>query len=755
MQLDRLEISGFMNFRAPAVLDLRLLSPGVTAIIGENGAGKTTWLDAAMACLYGPGMVRGAFPSRDRGSLAEYATAPDAHINALWTLADKQYDVKISVDGVRRNTKAVLSEAHGTYLQPLNDGLVSTFREAVEQRFPSRRQALASAYAPQNKSGSFSALDQKGKLELFSEMLDLAHLEEMGATAKRCAAAVEKAREGLLGRIAALEQELARQPIELYDTALETCAEERAQQQLALAESRYDRQTLEQTLAALQADVRAHVAAAAQRDALTRAIGEKTAALEKLPAAERQAIERAQSERVALDTRRTATLKDLDEREKNNHRLIEQRDAILLQVAEKDALLARIESARADVTRLTEDLACANRAADQLHAAQDQAVLLDTVPFGDKCSEAGCKFVESATAAKARLLTLSAPSGTERLLLATRLGEATAAITAGQSALALYTLAPLAKDLEVAEAKLAGYAEQRAEAERRYAADCDALAHRVDQQLADLKAQRIALEVESGTLTQERVAVLTEVERTAKARTMADVLETDVAQARRAETDAEVALARTEEQRKQLERLRAEAVERAAAVDGLKSQQQAIDDEWLAWRTLAQALGRDGLPKLEIDAAGPTVSDLTNQLLEVGYGTRFTVDLTTQVARADGKGLKEEFALRIFDNTHGGEPRDLSDLSGGERVVVEEALRAGILLFNNMRDQQPIRTCWRDETTGALNIDNVPRYVAMLRKMHTLGGFRHTLFVTHSEAAAELADAVIRVRDGVPTVERA
>jgi exonuclease SbcC len=125
------------------------------------------------------------------------------------------------------------------------------------------------------------------------------------------------------------------------------------------------------------------------------------------------------------------------------------------------------------------------------------------------------------------------------------------------------------------------------------------------------------------------------------------------------------------------------------------------------------------------------------------------------VARADGKGLKEEFALRIFDNTHGGEPRDLSDLSGGERVVVEEALRAGILLFNNMRDQQPIRTCWRDETTGALNIDNVPRYVAMLRKMHTLGGFRHTLFVTHSEAAAELADAVIRVRDGVPTVERA
>jgi ABC-type lipoprotein export system ATPase subunit len=87
--------------------------------------------------------------------------------------------------------------------------------------------------------------------------------------------------------------------------------------------------------------------------------------------------------------------------------------------------------------------------------------------------------------------------------------------------------------------------------------------------------------------------------------------------------------------------------------------------------------------------------------------------------------------------------------------VVEEALRAGILLFNNSRNQSfQIRTCWRDETTGALDPDNVPRYVAMLRRMHQLGGFVHTLFVTHSEAAAQLADTVIRVKDGVPVMER-
>jgi exonuclease SbcC len=181
-----------------------------------------------------------------------------------------------------------------------------------------------------------------------------------------------------------------------------------------------------------------------------------------------------------------------------------------------------------------------------------------------------------------------------------------------------------------------------------------------------------------------------------------------------------------------------------------------LDAAWLAWRTLAQALGRDGLPKLEIDAAGPTVSQLTNQLLEAGFGARFTVDMATQVAKADGKGLKEEFTIKVFDNAHGVEHSDIGDLSGGERVVVEEALRAGILLFNNLRQRRPIRTCWRDETTGALDPENVPRYVAMLRKMHQVGGFRHTLFVTHSvDVAAALADTVFRVRGGVPELERA
>ena len=46
----------------------------------------------------------------------------------------------------------------------------------------------------------------------------------------------------------------------------------------------------------------------------------------------------------------------------------------------------------------------------------------------------------------------------------------------------------------------------------------------------------------------------------------------------------------------------------------------------------------------------------------------------------------------------------------------------------------------------------MPQYVAMLRRIQQLGGFEHVLFVTHSDEAAEMADAQVRVEDGQPSV---
>jgi exonuclease SbcC len=76
-------------------------------------------------------------------------------------------------------------------------------------------------------------------------------------------------------------------------------------------------------------------------------------------------------------------------------------------------------------------------------------------------------------------------------------------------------------------------------------------------------------------------------------------------------------------------------------------------------------------------------------------------------------------------------------------------------LFINARHGGALQTMFRDETTGPLDPDNALRYVEMLRRVQQIGGFAHTLFVSHNPAAAALADVQVRVADGRLTVHHA
>ncbi len=173
-----------------------------------------------------------------------------------------------------------------------------------------------------------------------------------------------------------------------------------------------------------------------------------------------------------------------------------------------------------------------------------------------------------------------------------------------------------------------------------------------------------------------------------------------------------------------------------------------IETERIEWAAFATIFGREGLPVLEIDAAGPGVSALANDLLQACFGSRFQVELVTQDAKADGRGMKEVLELRVYDAERGGEARALQLLSGGEQVIVDEAIRAAVSLFINQRSDMPLRTIFRDETTGALDPDNAQRYVAMLRRLLERSGAEKLLFISHNPDAAALADAQIVLAGG-------
>jgi exonuclease SbcC len=201
--------------------------------------------------------------------------------------------------------------------------------------------------------------------------------------------------------------------------------------------------------------------------------------------------------------------------------------------------------------------------------------------------------------------------------------------------------------------------------------------------------------------------------------------------------DLEAQQVRAEESARQSARARDAAVALRAEAQDLR--QQAATRE-----LLARSLGRQGLQALEIDCAGPSVAAIVNDLLSACYGTRFSVEIKTLQEAEAGKKQKEVLDLVVYDSRLGyGRPH--STLSGGERVIVDEAVKLGIALF---RGRGRFGALFRDEADGALDLSNRRAYPEMLRRALERGGFGSLLYVSHAEESWSQADYRIEVEAG-------
>jgi exonuclease SbcC len=163
---------------------------------------------------------------------------------------------------------------------------------------------------------------------------------------------------------------------------------------------------------------------------------------------------------------------------------------------------------------------------------------------------------------------------------------------------------------------------------------------------------------------------------------------------------------------------------------------------------LAKVFGPDEIQLCEIQAAGPEVSSLVNALLEGCFDNKFEIRFRTQRPKADGRGLVDEFDVEVR-NKNLDRTCLVDELSGGQFVLVNEAVNLGIAIYN-MRQGEGIRhdTPFRDETVGALDAANGKEYVRMLRRAMDLGGFHQVVFICHTPLVWELADRILSVGDG-------
>lgn len=835
MILETLDICGVLRFQDPVRLDLRELPPGLIAIIGGNGQGKTTLLESPYAALYR------SFPSRER-KLTDYATRPDGYIDIGFALDGQgSYRARVNLDH-RGGSDAALSQVlPDGRLLPLNDGKLTTYDEQVRKLLPPPELVLASVFAAQNRAGSFARLDKKGRRELFESLLGMAMYRTMESRCKAAAAAINLEILSLEGRLDILKRLASDEEAAQLKETIEHVRHE-------LLNAIRDRERLQKevqqrtaSLDQLSADAAAHQAAKADYDGYTRDLGrieaqrsEVIAAISRLPKEEAAEQDRMDAAFESFRQRTLASIKDTSELTKELSRILAQEadvhaDADGRIARNRETLLDRADDIRAAVTslaaleqaleekRATRDElrrrqeSLSHRDTVQHHALQDveraeadlarvtdDVAIMSDVPFGEDC--APCKFLANAVAAKARipalqervaaraaidaeLLEIERQSVAVAALLGTNADEI-AALERDRDA--LKALADQAQNLALAEERIAGHERRKQDAtaqakaataaaheredarvarlqkdladrEGAHTADLKALArrcetraqdlagdvNRLNGELADVQAKRASIEAEIARTkdASEQAAAVRELlvgvrERLEMATTKASVLETEQAAA--------------EKRLGELDRLRYERqnIEHALAV---------YRAEHVEWITLQRAFSREGLPVIEIDNAGPEISALTNQLLEAAGVARFTVDLITQTAKAskgkDGSTMKETLEILVTDSQRGGEPRDLSDLSGGEYVFVDEAIKGAIAIYVNRRNPFPMRTLWRDETTGALDGENALGYMAMLRKLHELGGFHNTLFITHNPDAALLADAQVLVKDGSLAVQ--
>jgi exonuclease SbcC len=733
MRIDKISISGFTTFNQPASLDLAALGPGIIAIAGPNGSGKTTLLEAI------PGAIYRQTPSR--GSIATLATSRESSIELIGENG-APFQIRLSADAHNGKQEAIILDGAG---EAKAGPKVRDFDAYVAAHFAPLDVYLASFFSSQTGAGSIFKMDRSSRRALFGRLLGIERLELMATAARENARAKETE---LAASRAALDA--------LRDQAEDVAA---LMQQLEAARANAE------TAKALQEET---------QDKLDQArtcfeIGQRAAdEAEKGRARLAEASRRA---KVAADE-----VSRLDSRLFALENLLGEANKIR-------AIAARIRELTAELEK--------NRAAGEIAAAEDRL-------FQDKSSAADRRHVDANLASrKARQEIDDAERKHKEAVTAIANAEASTGAVPCAGALddaargGCPALSGHFRNKERAEQVIKWYVENIFH----LTSQLD-LAHRDEADAAEAaeraRKASVSVRAEIEKLRAEYVRIRGEIEklrlddRTAeldKAEAEASALRASLVTAGQALDAAKAEAARIQAEIPVVDHLGLQALEKdirdiSATVGTLRqgyehdtaeavrietrlnaaAQAQTKTEELIAkirpsereisdWKFLARGLGREGVQALELDAAGPRVSDLANELLADAYGPRFQVRFETQAAKADGKGVKETFDIIVVDNERGREG-DGEDLSGGEKVIVGEALGLAVGLFHAQAAGANLGTVIRDETVGALDPENGQRYLAMLRAFLRVGRVHQLLFVAHQPALVDLADAVVRIENG-------
>ncbi len=710
MRYHTLKLRGVSEaFRQDVELNFDELGPGLIAIVGDNGAGKSTLIGSLFASLYRqlPGQKR---------PLYDFATDAQPEIDVCFSVNGERYRSLLRINAQARQMESYLFRADG---QPLSDGKKESFQDCVQRLVGSRALYEASIFSNQKRTGNFLSLDRAQRKEVFvSQLLGLERLRRLSAMAKsegesltRETAGFESERKALLNVLSQQRTLEKTGDVEqaLKDTAaaLETAENERADTVRRLGDLQRELGVME----SLEANRRSVIH---RRDLLA---GEITIVEQSV-----SRDERLMARRQAYDGARQG-LDAVTERIGNLHSRIQQVQAV--EAANREA-----ESA---IRTVSAELAAKR---SELDRARTECEELSRVPCQGRGEFATCPKIQRAICAEQNLPHIEGTIATlelERHVHESGLVQ----IAAGSARL-------------LEETREAEKERQKLEVAVRQQEEMEVVKARHDERLEALRR----LERDRSALGDELLRLDGEIAAYSDRRQAADGL-----QRRLRELETKLRNLRVQREglladQAQLEQARAQAARTEKRLQILEQELSLVRQERDDWEYLARVFGADEIQLLEIQSAGPELSELVNDLLEGCLDNKFEVRFRTQRPRADGRGFVDDFDVEVrnksLDRTF-----TVDELSGGQFVLVNEALNLGIAMYN-ARKGEGIRyeMLFRDETIGALDHHNGLEYVRMLRRAMEIGGFYQVVFISHTPGVWELADRVVEVKDGRVKIDR-
>jgi exonuclease SbcC len=753
---------------------------GPLAIVGLNGAGKTTVLENLHPW---PQLI-----SRG-GSMAKHFYLKDSLRELRFEYAGQEYFSKILIDGQKDKTEAYLYRGE----EPLNDGKVTSYKETVNRLFGSPVVFFKSIFFSQNGT-RISELTPGAKKEFFLGLLGLdkyerftAYCKEQGATLYNDSAKIAGHRESLLQIAEANEQKLLKRPEienqiltlsneikqsqkdhEHLKKEIESLKEKAAQQEQIekrLDDIRSEKKSLEADILNLQTERDKKLTEI--KTSSTNIDNEITELQNNLLEADaiREKADRLKELQTEFETL-SAVKSDLQELELKKTNLRARVEAAKNSIKDE---MAEIERKRADLKHRIEIekqrfISASDTAEDALTLAEKAASQLDDVPCKDTPDfVATCPLITSAREAEASIEQLKIdvekanadykadlPEENELKTIQAQIEEKSKELEAP------HELEPeiesisnqirknefdadrfnlVREDIEVLKKtdwqellNNLDKAEITIEERRKNKEDLKA---RQDQVTNDYSSRIAGIEVKRKTA----VGKITELEKQIE-----DDLEPEI---NGKEMQIRLLQDKLDNQKSELASRKADLIvlgnlqdeydKRQAELKTLSEAKAKIDSDISDWKLLERAFGKNGLQALELDAAGPEISNIATEVIQE-FGRGWSVDIRTVRASADAKKDVETFEI-IVSREEGIQSFD--DLSGGEQVWVEEAIRKAVTIYLIKHAGRDYRTIMQDEADGALDPERAEAFLNTTIKAHELTGAHHTIIITQRESIWE------------------